>query len=341
MILILTGSLDPHADLVEQKLRERGVDFVRFNPGQFPSRAEVSLSYSSKGQPQYTLRAGEVSLDLSRLKSIWYRHPEPPAPHEEVKDEITRDYVEKECKDFIFQVWELPDCLWFPAPPSVIQRAQHKALQLQLARALGFELPPTLITNSPKDFLEFYRQHNGNIVSKIAGPTFWHQHAGKTFCRYTEVVSKRDLGYAQSIRYCPVIFQGYVPKRVELRITIVGQRVFAAEIHSQQSNHTRHDWRRYDKFRTPYFPHELPRDVRQLCVKFVKQLGLCYGAIDMVLTPEGHYVFLEINPLGQSLWIEQETGLPISDAICDLLMSESPRTKPAEHLFECNEGSLR
>ena len=93
----------------------------------------------------------------------------------------------------------------------------------------------------------------------------------------------RDVGYAASIEYCPVIFQAYVPKRFELRITVVGQQVFAAEIHSQQTHHTRHDWRRYDLSNTPHFPHALPEEVQQLCVRLVERLELCYGAIDMIL----------------------------------------------------------
>ena len=129
--------------------------------------------------------------------------------------------------------------------------------------------------------------------------------------------------HARAIRLCPVIFQAYVPKRVELRITVVGRQVFAAEIHSQHSNHTKHDWRRYDRYQTPYFPHSLPTHLQQLCVRLVERLGLCYGAIDTVLTPDGRYVFLEINPNGQYLWIEKMTGLPISDAICDLLIAGS------------------
>ena len=112
-----------------------------------------------------------------------------------------------------------------------------------------------------------------------------------------------------------------MPKRLELRITVVGQRVFAAEIHSQQSNHTRYDYRHYDDNSTRYQPHTLPAEVAQRCLHLVARLGLYYGAIDMILTPDGRYVFLEINPNGQYLWIEQATRLPISDAICDLLLS--------------------
>jgi len=212
------------------------------------------------------------------------------------------------------------ECFWLPAALPTIRKAELKAAQLSLAGSLGFELPPTLFTNNPKDFLEFYREHNGNIVSKLTGPSFY-KFNGETFNRFTQVVSKRDVAYARAIRFAPVIFQAYVPKRVELRITVVGRKVFAAEIHSQHSNHTRHDWRRYDRYGTPYFPHELPENISHLCLKLVERLGLCYGAIDMVLTPDGRYVFIEINPNGQYLWVENATGLPISDSICDLLIS--------------------
>src|SRR5262249_179757 len=109
----------------------------------------------------------------------------------------------------------------------------------------GFELPPTLVTNSPTDFLEFYREHNGDLISKLAGLTFFDAF-GTKFGRYTELVSRRDVAYARGVRFCPIIFQAYVPKRLELRITVVGDQVFPAEIHSQHTNHTRHDWRRYD-----------------------------------------------------------------------------------------------
>jgi len=60
-------------------------------------------------------------------------------------------------------------------------------------------------------------------------------------------------------------------------------------------------------------------------VELVARLGLRFGAIDIIVTPDDRYVFLEINPNGQWLWIEEETGLPIRDAICTELMNPSPR----------------
>ena len=141
--------------------------------------------------------------------------------------------------------------------------------------------------------------------------------------RYTEPVRPRDLVHVEDLRLCPLIVQQYVPKRLELRVTVVGDEVFAAAIHSQASNHTRLDWRRYDDARTPIAPFELPADVAERCRALVRELGLCYGAIDLVLTPDDRFVFLEINPNGQYLWIELATGLPISAAVADLLLEDA------------------
>lgn len=330
MILILTESGDSHVASVAQRLRARDADFVRFDPAEFPSRTGLSIKYSALGHAERLLRLGTRSVDLDALKAVWLRRPQVPTPHEEITDGPSRALVAEECETFVLDVWNSLDCLWIPAPVSEFRRAQFKAFQLKVASSVGLELPPTLFTNSPEEFVEFYCKHNGKIVSKLAGDSFFKT-VGPPFCRYTEVVSKRDVGYADAVRFCPVIFQAYVPKLLELRITVVGEQVFAAEIHSQGSNHTRHDWRRYDNYQTKYLAHELPVDVATCCVRLVEALGLCYGAIDMVLTPDRRYVFLEINPDGQYLWIEEKTGLPISDAICDLLIFGMPSRSSTKH----------
>ena len=67
----------------------------------------------------------------------------------------------------------------------------------------------------------------------------------------------------------------------------------------------------------------MPDEIKKACVDLTKYYGLEFGAIDLVLTPEGNYVFLEINPNGQWAWIEVLTRLPISDAIANLLANPS------------------
>jgi hypothetical protein len=322
MILILTQPFDPHADHVAEMLRERGAEFVRFNPADFPAQASLSAQYSSDGQMRSSLRLGAAITELTQLQSVWNRRPRPPVPHAEIQDAALREFIAADCQSFVQGLWNALPCQWLPGRPVAVRRAELKVSQLRFAADLGLELPPTLLTNSREEFLDFYNQHNGNIVSKLVGPAFDRFVAeAASVCRYTEVVSKRDVGYAAALKYCPMILQAYVPKRLELRVTIIGREVFAAEIHSQHTHHTRYDWRRYDLSETPIFPHALPPEVQAQCVRLVERLELSYGAIDMILTPDGRYVFLEINPNGQYLWIEMEAGLPISAAICDFLMA--------------------
>ena len=324
MILIVAEHYDPHADQVAEMLRRRGIESLRFAQTDFPTRAELSLSYTPSGEARHTLRVGGERIDLNRLRCVWYRLGAYPVPPAHLKEQHHRDYVAEESRCFLHDAWHSIDARWVPAPHFVVQRAQLKAAQLRVAGALGFELPPTLVTNNPEDFLDFYREHGGRVVSKQAGFALIRHGIGQ-YVRYTDVVSRRDVGYAHAVRHCPIIFQAYVPKRVELRITVVGERVFPAEIRSQETNHTRHDWRRYDHLKTGYAPHELPADIGRKCVQLVKDLGLNYGALDMIVTPDGRYVFLEVNPQGQCQWIEELTGLPINEALCDLLAGEPVR----------------
>jgi hypothetical protein len=320
MILVLSSAADRHAAHVVELLKERGASFVCFDPARFPRDAALSLSCKPFGRPTAVLDLDGASIDLASVRATWFRRPGKPIAHDQLRDPTTRAFVEQEAHMVLQDLWSALDCRWLPGPPSEIRRAEGRFLQLKVAAALGFELPATVVTNRPADVLALHRECNGRIVSKQAGKAFSGA-VGDHLIRYTELVSPRDLAHARAIVYCPTTLQAYVPKRVELRITVVGERVFAAEIHSQTTNHTRHDWRRYDHLRTPHHPHPLPRDLAQRCVQLVERLGLRYGAIDMVLTPDGQYVFLEINPNGQYLWIEGATGLPISDAICDLLMA--------------------
>jgi glutathione synthase/RimK-type ligase-like ATP-grasp enzyme len=131
----------------------------------------------------------------------------------------------------------------------------------------------------------------------------------------TEPVRPRDLVHAEDLRLCPIITQAAIPKALELRATVVGDEVLTVAIHSQQTRHTRHDWRRFDHDRTPITRYALDPVSQQRCRDLVRQLGLAYGAIDLILTPDGRIVFLEINPNGQYLWLELLGGVPISDSV--------------------------
>lgn len=324
MILIVTGPRDSHANLVEPKLRARGARVVRFDWADIPYRASLSLTWSG-GQRRVELATAEGKVDLRACTAAWLRRPGSARPSDAITDPFLRAYLEDEylrLRNDLCNALEVP---WLPAPPAVIQRADNKHLQLSLATELGWEIPPTLITNDPDELLAFYRAHDGTLIDKMPSVAFsGTQLATQRVIRYTQPVTARDIGYARRVRHSPMLFQRRIDKRFELRVTVVDDQVFAAEIHSQSTRRTQLDWRHYDWGHTPHRPHALPEEERARCVALCRRLGLRFGAIDLIVTPDDRYVFLEINPNGQWQWIEDEAGLPISDAVCEALVSSGP-----------------
>ncbi|WP_380280903.1 ATP-dependent carboxylate-amine ligase [Kitasatospora purpeofusca] len=203
---------------------------------------------------------------------------------------------------------------WLP-PPGRAAEAESKPLQLRVAAECGLRVPRTLITNRPEAAREFAARAGGPVVYKPFTPIRGTA-GGRTVAVYASVLGPEDLGHP-AVASTAHLFQEWVPKAYEVRLTVVGRRVFAAEIHAE-SEAARTDWRSdYDSLR--YRVCEPPPEVAAGVRRVLGQLGLPYGAFDFVVTPSGEWVFLEVNPNGQYGFVEQATGLPITAAICDYL----------------------
>jgi glutathione synthase/RimK-type ligase-like ATP-grasp enzyme len=92
------------------------------------------------------------------------------------------------------------------------------------------------------------------------------------------------------------------------------------EIDSQSDPDSLVDWR-HGGTALDHEVHQLPDGIARLCLELCSDYGLRFGAIDLALRPDGGYTFFEVNPNGQWAWIEQITGLPLSSALADLLLS--------------------
>src|SRR5262249_19159253 len=135
---------------------------------------------------------------------------------------------------------------------------------------------------------------------------------------FTGVLTDKEIARLDLIRHSPGIFQELVPKSYELRVTVVGERLFSVRIDSQAHVETRMDWRRAP-LAPAYAPAELPPAVAAKIKAFMAALGLIYAAIDLIVTPQHRHVFLEANPGGQYMWVEAKTGLGITAALADAL----------------------
>src|SRR5262249_40545129 len=117
---------------------------------------------------------------------------------------------------------------------------------------------------------------------------------------------------------------------LELRVTIVGERVFAASIDSSQMERSKTDWRREGfALLSSWKPYTLPADVEKGLLALMDAFALNYGAIDVLVTPQGKDVFLEVTPAGEFFWLERESGMPISETITDVMLGrERSRSAP-------------
>jgi glutathione synthase/RimK-type ligase-like ATP-grasp enzyme len=131
------------------------------------------------------------------------------------------------------------------------------------------------------------------------------------------------------LRLAPAILQAYVPG-VDIRVTVVAGRIFATAIDARQTGSP-------EDFRPVYaqanvsacrLPVEIEAGVRAL----VDSLGLSYAAIDLRRTDDGRHLFLEVNPAGQWLFLEDRTGQPITRAVADGLVEAARATRQAASL---------
>src|SRR5207249_3016869 len=138
---------------------------------------------------------------------------------------------------------------------------------------------------------------------------------------FSNLVTAKDLReHEEGIRLAPVIFQEFIEKAFDVRVTVVANQIFAARIDSQIVESARVDWRRSDTDQLPHAPLALPEALSLRCFKLIRRLGLEFGAIDFVVDRAGRYYFLEINPNGQWAWLQDRLGFDIAGAIADWLL---------------------
>jgi glutathione synthase/RimK-type ligase-like ATP-grasp enzyme len=327
-VLVITQRFDAHVDYLAEKFQKRGVSWIRFEMADFPLRISFSIKLD-KGSRSVIMRLGDEVLDLTSIRSVWYRRTEKfDLPTE--MDPKQRKLARSECRRLLGNVWNvLQDCLWV-SKPSSIRNASHKAEQLMRAIEFGFLVPPTLFSNNPADVKQFYYAHGGagNIVYKphdvIMMPKEDSREVGVV---YTSVLGDEHLKRVNEIIPAPGIFQPYIEKDFEARVTVIGDEIFTCAIHSQEVSSTRIDWRAWDwiegtRSMPPHEPHEMPSQLRDMCLRFIQSYDLKFAAMDFIVTPSGDWVFLEMNPNGQWVWVEEMTNMPMSECFVDLLISE-------------------
>ncbi|MBL9021065.1 MAG: MvdD family ATP-grasp ribosomal peptide maturase [Myxococcales bacterium] len=326
LVLFVTSEHDDaHIHRLRAVLARRRARVVVFDPARFPSEVRLRLTYEGADR-RMLLTADGRETDLAAVSAVYWQRPRAPQASPRVPAE-EREWVARQSTAALDGLWDRLDVLWVPGRRREAEASDAKVRQLEVAERAGMRVPRTLITNDPAEALRFYAACEGRVVSKVLrnGAVL---HDGEKHLAYTHVFRRRDLHQLESVALAPVIFQELVPKRIELRVNVVGDRVFAAAIDSTASPFAREDLRRAEHL-VGCTAHTLDSEVQAQCVRIVRDLGITFGAIDMVVTPAGEHVFLEVNAAGAWMWVEARVGLPIAEALADLMLDgRTKRRRP-------------
>lgn len=336
MILIFTNKEDSHPNPVIAHLEKMGVPVFRFNTEALLSDYDFSWWADASGCDfMITDRASGRSVKGSEVTAIWDRRPaRPSCLLVENTPEINSHNLDEALGFLRFIRYYLKD---IPSLGSIVNDvpAASKMLQMKVARKVGFKMPATCFANNKEAVLRhidsadiILKPIESEAILDGGGDRQWTFFAQKTTLQDLRDVP--DEAFSQTVSFV----QEYVEKAFELRVTVVGNRIFACRIDSQlqQDDTGKIDWRQgYGNGIRWSVYDDLPETVSRQCLAFLRAMGLDFGCFDFVVTPSGEYVFLECNPNGQWLWVELETGLPISQAIAEWLARQ--KTESSDNIL--------
>jgi len=325
MILIFTNKEDTHPNPVIDILQERGVPFFRLNTEDL--LADYSFSWWAKnGICAFDIENKQTGLRLrgSEITAVWDRRPEVPKSLPLYNTKEIDAHNLREARAFLLFLRYFVEHI--PSIGSIVNDkvASSKMLQYRTAVDCGFIVPDTVYANNKSAVALLAQQHDQLCLKPIDGFDVWDEKNGVDYVFYTQILNASDLEKVPNEAFLQTVcfVQEYVPKDFELRVTVVGKDVFATKILSQElpEEEGKIDWRQGYEHGLKWLPYTLPEAIRKKCVTLVHALGLNFGCIDLVVRPDGEYVFLECNPNGQWLWIELATGQKISASIADFLI---------------------
>jgi len=320
-ILIVSHARDEHAKHLIAKAKVAGLSPILFDLTKFPSSAAITIEVSSVGgHEELVLKSRRTQISKEKLAGVWWRRPQ--GTFSRLKRTPLTEYVELESETVLRSLNHYFHQANWISDPEATRLACRKPVQLSVAREAGFRIPMTCITNSPCSVQAFIKQLGSKkLAIKPVGSSLVRFSKKNASDKNNKVIFTKAvnpdliLKNLNLVGNCPVIYQEAIEKDSDIRVTVIDNVVYAAEITIEGcADPDNLDWRNYGGTRV-YRTHRLPDAVAQLCIDVTKKLGLRFGCIDLGFSHAEGYTFFEINPQGQWLPSEVRLGYDISGAL--------------------------
>jgi hypothetical protein len=316
VILVVSHPEDAHAAPVMEEVGRLGRRCVMLDLASVPRQLQLTFSAGRPMNGASFSSLDGTQIDTAEIAAVWWRRPRPYVLDEALSPPFAA-YATMQVHAAVSGLWGSLRAGWMNDPWRD-ERAGHKPTQLAAAEAAGLSVPPTIVTCVPADARAFLEeQGERQVIQKPLRPT-------EATWRPTRLVTEADRRRLYDLRLAPAILQAYVPG-TDIRVTAAGGALFATSIDARETS-SPHDFRpAYEQARVA--PCELPADVAAGVRALLLDLGLRYAAIDFRRTDQGQYFFLEANPAGQWLFLEDRTHQPITRAVAEALVEAASEAR--------------
>ena len=299
-ILVITSSIDVTVDYIIKKNGDKS--FFRFDVDDF-SNYEINVSNYT-----WTIRnkVSDCVIEMKNVISIYYRKPIFPNLSE--YESYYHSMIEKDILALITGIADSFDGKVL-SKPYLLRMSENKINQLIFASINNFLIPKSFIGND-NHALKSYSENQAIIKPLTTGKVYT-----ETEC---ELYQTSYFNFANDdIALTPIYLQNYIQKQFEVRITVINKNFFTVRIDTKDKL----DWRK-DYENHKYTIIDCPEKIKKECNKMLSYYNLVFGAFDYIVTPQNEWIFLELNPNGQWLWLEEALKLDISNKIIEYLSEE-------------------
>lgn len=316
-VLIITSKFDEHADYIINLMNIRGMSdrVIRLNTEDF--RINVEYTFDAK-HFNILLRDSDIEFSEYDICSVWYRRPLDEKLV--VSDKGVERFINSQINQFLNGLYYClhDSALWVNDLQSDMF-AKNKLFQLVIATQVGLLIPDVMISNDCNQVDDFFDTHERICNKSLSIPRYTYD--GKLYPFMTRMISKVEYETNKdSLVFCPTFFEEYIEKEYDIRVVVMGNNVFAFAMYSQEHELSKIDVRGLSPLQIKHEYIKLPQYIENKILDFMKVQNLFFSSMDFMYSKEGEYYFVENNCNGQWLWLENLTGVNMSDVFIQALL---------------------
>jgi glutathione synthase/RimK-type ligase-like ATP-grasp enzyme len=312
-VLILTKKMDIESDLVGIQLLKDGIEYVKITEEDIPLKFGVEFSVGKNNK--FVFKLGRRVFDCKNIKLVLFRYFD--LKFLEYYSGVQQLYFQQQWYQLFNYLQTVLKCTWINHPLKTFE-AENRLNQLLIAKNLGFNIPETSITNiaeSAQDFLE--NNSNQTVVKVLHHHEITSKQVSHRFL--TSDVDESMVSKFDQLKFAPIIFQEKIPKREELRITIIGNKIFPVKLTTSKDKKEYSDLHKIHEADLEFLQVEIDKKLKRMCLKMNNLLGLEVSSLDFIVDINGEIYFLEVNPIGDWNWLEKHLKLSITETVTKLI----------------------